>query len=510
MTTIIDAMNDPELMGKSFSGPSWDTWRAVLSAAFAMQLTDAQAETFRKVSGGRERPLKRVNELWAIAGRRSAKTHIASAVTVYLATIGSAHQLTRLAPGERAVVALIATDRQQAKVALGYVQGLLESSPLLAGMIERMDSDTIDLTNRVSIQVQTASYRTIRGRTLIACVFDEASFWRDQSAANPAKEIYRAAVPALATTGGMLIGISSPYSKSGLVFDKYRKSFGKNSDVLVVQGATSDFNPTLDPRVIDRAIAEDPEAAKSEWLGQFRNDISAFISREIAEACIDRGVFERGRLDATHYFGFVDPSGGSQDSMTMAIAHQEGNKAVIDLVREIRPPFSPEQAVSEFSDTLKAYGIRSVQGDRYAGEWPREQFQKQGITYMASAKPKSDLYRDLLPKLNSGQIALIDNDRMLGQLLGLERRTARGGRDSIDHGPGQHDDLINSVAGVAAMAAPQQMGKACFGVYGNQPAVERGYYQAESQTSRLAGTAGQPDPQPVSYQLSDGSFFHQR
>ena len=40
------------------------------------------------------------------------------------------------------------------------------------------------------------------------------------------------------------------------------------------------------------------------------------------------------------------------------------------------------------------------------------------------------------------------------QLCGLERRTAWGGRDSIDHGPGSHDDIANAVVGALLAAAP--------------------------------------------------------
>jgi hypothetical protein len=68
-----------------------------------------------------------------------------------------------------------------------------------------------------------------------------------------------------------------------------------------------------------------------------------------------------------------------------------------------------------------------VTGDRYPGEWPREQFRKLDINYEPAAKPKSDLYRDLLPAINSGTVALLDHPRLVAQLCGLERRTARGG-----------------------------------------------------------------------------------
>jgi hypothetical protein len=40
--------------------------------------------------------------------------------------------------------------------------------------------------------------------------------------------------------------------------------------------------------------------------------------------------------------------------------------------------------------------------------------------------------------------------KIISQLCMLERRTSRGGRDSIDHPPGGHDDVANVIAGVAA------------------------------------------------------------
>ena len=99
---------------------------------------------------------------------------------------------------------------------------------------------------------------------------------------------------------------------------------------------------------------------------------------------------------------------------------------------------------------LKSYGVSKVIGDKYAGMWPVEVFNKLSIAYEQSAAPKSDLYRDLLPLVNSNRIRLLDNAKLISQLCGLERRVARGGRDSIDHGPGSHDDIANAVAGLAA------------------------------------------------------------
>jgi hypothetical protein len=158
-------------------------------------------------------------------------------------------------------------------------------------------------------------------------------------------------------------------------------------------------------------------------------------------------------LAGVSYVAFVDPSGGSADSMTMAIGHREKDVAILDAIRERRPPFSPEDVVSEFANTLKSYRITKVTGDRYAGEWPAERFDFHGIKYEPATAPKSDLYCDLLPVINSRKVDLLDNERLVAQLCGLERRTSRGGRDSIDHAPGSHDDVANCLAGLVAELA---------------------------------------------------------
>jgi hypothetical protein len=257
----------------------------------------------------------------------------------------------------------------------------------------------------------------------------------------------------------MLIGISTPYRKSGLLWSRYKSCYGVDDpDVLVVKASSLTLNPTLDRAVIDKAIADDPQAASSEWLAEFRSDISSFIDPEVVEACVVRGRRELPRVAGVTYFAFCDPSGGSSDAMSLGICHRENDRIILDLLREVRPPFSPDQVTFEFAAALKLYGVTTVHGDRYAGEWPRERFRAHGIAYEPCETTKSDLYRDLLPLINAGRAELLDHPRLVAQLCGLERRTARGGRDSIDHAPNAHDDLANAVAGALVLASGAAMG----------------------------------------------------
>jgi hypothetical protein len=147
-------------------------------------------------------------------------------------------------------------------------------------------------------------------------------------------------------------------------------------------------------------------------------------------------------VEGVEYSGFVDMSGGSSDDAALGIAHWDAlrNRAVLHLIatQTGKPPFNPRDAVRKFADILKEYRISAVTGDRYAGETFVQDFQEHGVSYRLSVITKSQIYEALEPRINAGEIELLDVSRLTEQLLGL---VARGTK--IDHLPGDHDDLAN-------------------------------------------------------------------
>jgi len=208
------------------------------------------------------------------------------------------------------------------------------------------------------------------------------------------------------------------------------------------------MNPTLPERVVEEAMKRDPEAAKAEYLAEFRSDLEQFLIREVVDTAVRPNPLELPFNRAHRYYAFVDPAGGGHDEFCLAICHREGDVTVVDVLRARRG--IPAEVTAGYAELLKSFGIRKVTGDKYAGSWPADEFKKHGIEYIPSDKPKSGLYLDLLPAINSGLVELPPDDRLVHQLTGLERRTARGGRDSIDHAPGGHDDRANVVAGLVS------------------------------------------------------------
>jgi hypothetical protein len=449
------ALEDPQLL--NLGAPSWIAWRSLLLATMGEQLTAPELEHFRKLTGRYKPPSECVAEFWAVIGRRGGKSRAIASLAVYIAALCE----HRLARGEVGKVICVAGDREQAGVVLSYAQGLFDGSPILGQLVARSTGEEIELKSGIRIAVHSSSFRRLRGFTGVAAICDEIAFWHSDESANPDSEIITALRPTLATTGGPLIAISSPYARKGEMWEAFNRDYGADGDpaVLVAQGGTLDLNLSGDSRLaawVKRRYERDPASAAAECGAQFRTDVENFVRHEVLDICTD-DVAERLPAPGVSYFGFIDPSGGSADSMTLGIAHREDAIVVLDVVREARPPFAPSDVVEEFAQLLRDYQINRVQGDRYAGLWVAEQFSANGILYEPSELTKSEIYGELLPLLNSHAVALLNDERLRRQLLGLERRKGRVGRDIIDHGRGAHDDLANAAAGALVMvqsAAP--------------------------------------------------------
>lgn len=419
--TIIQALDAADLFQPHFRGDTWKPWRAFLKALFALPMEEDDLALYRAHTGRQTAPTEAFTEADLIIGRRGGKSRIMATIAVYLACLRDYDPY--LAPGEIATIGIAAATRPQARSIFRYVSGLLNGVPALAGLKDREDADTIVLKNRVQIEIGVASFRVTRGYTYGAFLADEIAFWRDETSANPDVEILRAIRPGLATIpGSILLKASSPYAKKGVLYQSFRRNFGKDSARTLVWKA-----PTLamysNPRLAEeraKDFEEDPEAASAEWDAEFRNDLADWIAREQVDAVTAWGCRERQPDPGVAYSAFCDPSGGGQDLFTLAIGHlRDGSVGVLDAILEIRPPFDPDVAIEQCAALLDRFGIKRLTGDHYAGQFPVSRFAAHGITFEQSAKPKSDIYRDALPLFNSRRVELLEHPRLSAQLCAL-------------------------------------------------------------------------------------------
>jgi phage terminase large subunit-like protein len=137
-----------------------------------------------------------VRELVVIAGRGAGKDSIASLIATMAAL--NFNPRGQLRPGERAVVMCLAVDRSQARIVHGYIRAYFEQIPELAALVKNTTRNSISLINGVDIQTFANDFKSLRGRSLLAAVFDELAFWSDENSATPDVETALAVAPGLA------------------------------------------------------------------------------------------------------------------------------------------------------------------------------------------------------------------------------------------------------------------------------------------------------------------------
>ena len=279
--------------------------------------------------------------------------------------------------------------------------------------------------------------------------------------ANPDEELYRALLPGLGrVTGSLLIGISSAYKKSGLLWRKFDENFGKESDtVLVIKAPTMTMNPSIDRAEVERAMLEDPVGGSAEWLSQFREDISGFVSLEVVNGCTAFGIIERPPAEGITYFLFFDIANGGSggDSAAVAVAHKDhdGNKLILDYLREFKAPFSPSVFLDAVAAVADRYRISDCWADGFAKGLVGDRLKDHNKRFCDAPLVKSAIYAEILSWLNSYSVIMLDSQRLRSQLLSLDRRPGAAGKEIIEH-PRRlhaHDDVANAACGALMLAA---------------------------------------------------------
>lgn len=455
---IIEAIDDrrlmrPFLQDKAGDMSSWSNWATALKVLYGLPVKKAERQRIHACTGRSADllPKSGFDVSLFLIGRRSGKSRVAAVVASYEAALSGKEKA--LAPGEVGVVTLIAPTKLQAGIVKSYVRAIF-TAPLLEQEIVREDRDGFELSNGVRIMILAGDWRSVRGFTLLAVVCDELAFfpYSEESKVRSDSELVRALLPGLATAKGRLVAISSPYARKGWCYRTHKRHFGNDrGSVLVWNCPSRTMNPLLPQTVVDQALAEDLQAARSEYLGEFRDDVAAFLPREVIESVVVPGRRELLPRRGVTYTAFADLSGGRSDSASLAIAHKdtESKKVVLDCVREFSPPFDPARAIEDFSKTLHKYGVRRCFGDSYAGDFVSRQFARYGVTYVKADKSKSAIYLEMLPLLCSQDVELLDHEKMVVQFANLQRRTRSGGHDVVDHLPQCRDDLANAASGAS-------------------------------------------------------------
>jgi len=442
-TGIFSPLFTPEEQGY------YSTWKVVDKALFGIEITDNEFEVYKKITGRTERPTGPYYEFYGVCGRRGLKTFSIA----ILGTRQSCQDWSKyIKPGESAEALIVANDKAQASVLLGYVKRIL-ALPGLKHMVEKVKQEEILLKNGITIRVAYGSYRTIRGRTCVFFAMDELAFSRE-SGAVPIEELVVAVRPAMLTVPtAMMVGISTPYTRSGHLWEVYNKHYGKNdSRTLVIQASSLTMNPSLNKEVIEAEMSKDTRAL-SEYGSSFREDLESFLPGDVVEACVPEGRTSIPYVSGNVYQCYIDPSSGrGKDRFAMAISHYgwKQKKVVLDLAIQRKPHFKPGVVVSEFAKIMKQYRVFKIYTDRYGTGFIQELFEKEGIHVEVSPWTSSQVFLEMQPLMITGGVELLDVPELKDQFKNLELTRRANGNHFVSHpqwSDSFHDDLSVAISG---------------------------------------------------------------
>lgn len=423
-------------------------WKVVHKALFGLELTEDEFETFKAISGRTERPSGPYYNFYAVCGRRGFKTFSMAILLVRQAVQDWSKYVKKGESGEALVVA---NDKAQASVLLGYVKRILDL-PQLKHMVQKVKREEVILKNGIVIRVAYGSFRTIRGRTCVFFAMDELAFSRE-SGAVPIEELVVAVRPSMVTVPtAMMVGISTPYTRSGHLWEVYNKHYGKDdSRTLVIQASSLTMNPSLNKDVVEAEMENDTRAL-SEYGSSFRDDLESFLPGDVVEACIPEGVTSVPYKSGQVYQCGIDPAGGrGKDRFGCAISHYDWKqkKVVLDLAIQRKPNFKVGALVKEMSRLIKQYKIFKIYTDRFASAFIQELFEAEGIHVEVSQWNSSQVFLEMQPLMITGGVILLDVPELKDQFKNLELTRRPSGNNFVSHpqwSDSFHDDLAVAVS----------------------------------------------------------------
>lgn len=454
-------------MGKYFTDPTWNTWKDVLRVYDG--LPPRNPELMKELFNYETLPDFPGSELVAICGRRGGKSQVAAALGTSCLMAAPRPKLGGVLTG-----GIIGRDKSQAQLIMKYAQSLIAKRA--PGLVVRRSQETLGLKGDRELKVLHANQAAVRGYTFTSFTGDEVAFWSSKTeSANLDTEIVSAAIPALTTTHGPMMLLSSPWSEVGLLYERYTEYYGVVGAKRVFQAPTWIMNPNITPDdpLLKDVRESDEIAFDTEYGANFRKDAESYLTVGIDESQEDRAPYNGQFCEA-----FVDAASGSgKDSIALATGYQCGSFVNVDTILHESPPFDADKVIEKWAEGLHKRGIRRVWGDNYAGDIHQRMWKKRGINYRISP-PKGVLYNDAAPSFNALRVRLPRQASetpgesetakiVLRQLRRLKDFSCGRGMPRIDHPRGEHDDLANAACGVIAILekhykTPKQSGSSLY------------------------------------------------
>ena len=428
----------------------------------------------------------KVNKINLICGRRAGKSTLASIIAIYCAITTNWKPFLSKTPF--ATVLIMSHSKEFSDEVLDIIKQFINESPVLTRLINGSRKQTASAMNLampfvvenkiinslVQIKVGAASSKTTRGMAACAVIADEIAYWSlEESAKESDYKIMKAVRPALKQFGkhGMLIKLSSPGLKLGVLYDEYKKDReGSLPPAYVVFKATSWMMNTFLPKEeFEEEHALDPDGFDVEYRANFADSLSNFISTDSIDLAVMRGVVVQTPSDGkdVRYFAAIDAA-FKGDKFTFSLVGVTENRVTQYVTKgwqgSKKQPVNANEVAAWIQNVLNDFPVDYVAADQYAFQPLREIFDKYGIVlkeHPFSPTFKKKIYFNLKNLVHRNQIDLLDHVTQTKELKELVVEQSPTGLIKIGHPTGGSDDFADSLA-IASLLAIEGRGTGKF------------------------------------------------
>ena len=429
--------------GKGFAGiPGSLLQRAICRASegLSFELPD---EMRQRHFGCTSFPASMPKVIALVAGIRGGKSFLAAAAGIRAAfrcdlSSTQSHEIVR--------VPIVGPTLDASDATFKILLGILESSPLLRQCLHGAPtSDTVVLRRpqdgRLVELCCVAASRGgshLRSRWLAGCILDEAALFGVEAtgAAVSAEELFRAGYTRL-LPGAQLWVLSSPFGPQGLLYDLWKRHFGRPGQTLVVHAPTRALNPSFPQTTIDQIRADSPDVAAREYDAEWLDAESVLLVAAQVDAATRAAPLERAPMSGYDYACAIDPATRG-NAWTLVVITREASpvRTVVVLVRQWigskTAPLDPREVFREIAKIVKPYRVDTVNTDRYSADALRAIADNEGLFLrIHHGKQGEDFQRYESLRIALGQtppeIELPPDPQLRTDLIAIRKRAAGNG-----------------------------------------------------------------------------------
>lgn len=439
--------------------------RAVCRAVDGLPLGSLWATHDVAAAFGGVQPNGRPVELDLLSGIRAGKSLLVAALAVHWS---QTCDVSRLGPGEVARVSVVSLKVDLANVVFNHIVGNLQAQPKLrALLVEQPGTDSVLLRHpsgkhvEIKVVAGTRAGASLVARWSAGCIFDEFTRMLGSEDGVVNYEDSRAAVLARLLPGAQIASIGSPWASTGPAYTRFLEHWGKQGvgQVTVVKAPGWAMNPVFwTPERCQKLKESNPDVYRTDCAAEFSSAEDAYYTAEEVARCMRPAGPPQVARQGADYFAAMDPASRG-NGWTLALAHRDGNRLVVDLACEWRgsqsEPLDPGAVLGEIKALLGHYGVRSVFSDQVMGDALRSLGRREGLHIVQVQSPQSKRvkgYANLKTLLSAGQIELPCVAGLREDLLRVRRRVTPAGFSPHlpETADGRHCDYVPTLVLVAS------------------------------------------------------------